>query len=332
MSKINNNIFKNRLFKYKPIKVKPIAFLPDRINKALLASNVLKNELKESKKKGTIILSLQGSSLAILISKFFGFKIIVRNAEDALASTIHAENKIQSFIILFLKIFLYNFSDKIITNSKGSGNSLAKIIINKKKIFPIYNPYFKKLNKSSNQKKKNFLLSVGRLTKQKDFYNLIIAFNLIKHKIPTYKLIIVGDGQLKGELKKLTNYLGLKKRVIFTGWVENLKKYYLNSKLFVLNSLYEGFGNVLIDSINYNLPIITTNCKSGPKEIIDNGKGGFLVPTKNPILLSRKILYCLNNYQNCIKKSKYSKNKIYRFDCELNCKKYFELICKTIDD
>ena len=92
-------------------------------------------------------------------------------------------------------------------------------------------------------------MSVGRLTKQKDFYNLIIAFNLIKHKIPTYKLIIVGDGQLKGELKKLTNYLGLKKRVIFTGWVENLKKYYLNSKLFVLNSLYEGFGNVLIDSI-----------------------------------------------------------------------------------
>ena len=54
--------------------------------------------------------------------------------------------------------------------------------------------------------------------------------------------------------------------------------------------MYEGFGNVLIDAINYDLPIITTNCKSGPNEIIDYGKGGFLVPIKNPKLLSENII------------------------------------------
>ena len=107
-SNFKKGTFKNKLFKHKTIKVRPALFIPDRINKALFASKVLKNELKKSEKKNTIILSLQGSSLAILISKFLGFKILVRNAEDALSSTIHSEDKFQSLIVLFLKIFLIN--------------------------------------------------------------------------------------------------------------------------------------------------------------------------------------------------------------------------------
>ena len=108
--------------------------------------------------------------------------------------------------------------------------------------------------------------------------------------------------------------------------------YYLNSKLFILNSVYEGFGNVLIDAINYNLPIITTNCKSGPPEIVNYGKGGFLVPIKDPIFLSKKILYCLKNYKVASKKSQYAKSYIKKFDYQINCKKYFKLISKTIDE
>ena len=168
--------------------------------------------------------------------------------------------------------------------------------------------------------------------KQKDFYNLIIAFNIIKQKIPNYKLIIIGDGQLKNELQNLVNNLGLNKRIIFTGWKVKLKKYYVNSKLFILNSLYEGLGNVLIDAANYNLPIITTNCNSGPKEIIDYGKGGFLVPIKSPKLLSKKILFCINNYKVSITKSKHAKKRLKRFNCEINCNSYFKLISKTINE
>ena len=118
--------------------------MPNRINKALSASKILKNELKKSKKENTVVFSLQGSSLAIVISKFLGFKIIVRNGEDVLGSTIYSENKIQSLIILLLKIFLYNFADKIITNSKGSGNSLRKILITKKKYIQFITHILKK--------------------------------------------------------------------------------------------------------------------------------------------------------------------------------------------
>ena len=329
-SNIKRGLFKNKLFNCKYIKFAPFSFFPDRINKALSASRTLKNELKKSDKKDTIVFSLQGSSLAIVISKFFGFKIIVRNGEDVLGSTIYSENKIQSLIVLLFKVFLYNFADKIITNSKGSGNSLEKILIKKKKIHPIYNPYLKKIYGNSKHKRNKYLISIGRLVKEKDFHNLIIAFNFIKQKIPNYKLIIIGDGQLKNELQNLVNNLGLNKRIIFTGWELKLKKYYVSSKLFILNSLYEGLGNVVIDAANYNLPIITTNCNS--REIIDYGRGGFLVPIKNPRLLSRKILFCLNNYKFSIKKSKYAKKRIKRFDCETNCNKYFKLISKTINE
>lgn len=331
-SNLKKGIFKNKLFKPKIVKVLPFTLMPDRISKALTASKKLISELKKSNKKNTIVMSLQGSSLAILVSKFLGFKIIVRNAEDALSSTFFAENKFQSLIILFLKIILYNFSDKIISNSRGSGNSLKKIFIKEKKIFPIYNPYLKKINKKSKTRRYKYLLSVGRLTKQKDFDNLIVAFSYIKDQIPNYKLIIIGDGHLKNELQNLVEHLGLKKRIILTGWKNNLKKYYLNSKLFILNSVYEGFGNVLIDAINYDLPIITTNCKSGPNEIIDYGKGGFLIPIRNPKLLSKKILFCIKNYKLAQKKSQYAKKNIKKFDCEINCEKYFKLISKTINE
>ena len=331
-SNIKKGIFKNKLFQSRIIKKKSFEIIPDRISKALTASKVLIKELQKSNTSNTIVLSLQGSSLAILVSKFLGFKIIVRNAEDAISSTFFAENKIQSLIILFLKIILYNFSDKIISNSKGSGNSLKKIFIKEKKIFPIYNPYLKKIYKNSRKKRYKYLLSVGRLTKQKDFNNLIVSFSLIKDQIPNYKLIIIGDGQLKNELQSLIENLDLKKRIILTGWKKNLKKYYLSSKLFVLNSLYEGFGNVLIDAINYDLPIITTNCKSGPNEIINYGKGGFLTPIRNPKLLSKQILFCIKNYKLAQKKSLYAKKNIKKFDCEINCEKYFKLINKTINE
>ena len=331
-SNFKKGIIKNEIFQSRIVKERSFLIIPDRISKALTASKILVNELKKSNHKNTIVLSLQGSSLAILVSKLLGFKIIVRNAEDAISSTLFAENKFQSLIVLFLKIILYNLSDKIISNSKGSGNSLKKIFIKEKKIFPIYNPYLKKIYKNSRKKRYKYLLSVGRLTKQKDFNNLIVSFSLIKDQIPNYKLIIIGDGQLKNELQSLIENLDLKKRIILTGWKKNLKKYYLSSKLFVLNSLYEGFGNVLIDAINYDLPIITTNCKSGPNEIINYGKGGFLTPIRNPKLLSKQILFCIKNYKLAQKKSLYAKKNIKKFDCQINCEKYFKLISKTINE
>ena len=126
--------------------------------------------------------------------------------------------------------------------------------------------------------------------------------------------------------------MNLKNKVEIKGWTKNLKRYYSSSKIFVLSSIYEGLGNVLIDAKNYQLPIITTNCKSGPSEIINFGKGGFLVPISNPSQLSKKIIYVLNNYDIAIKKSIYAKKRVNRFLIENNSNKYLNYIMKVFNE
>ena len=71
--------------------------------------------------------------------------------------------------------------------------------------------------------------------------------------------------------------------------------------------MYEGLGNVLIDSINYNVPCISTDCKSGPREILLNGRGGFLVKNNNVRDLYNKMIFCEKNYKDAVKKMKFQK-------------------------
>lgn len=325
------SIKKNKYFKLKNVNNK-INLINNRISKSLFSLKILANELRKSEKKNTIVFSLQSSSLSIVLSKYFNFKIVVRNAEDPIYSTFFKENKFFSVIVLLLKIITYNFADGVITNSKGSKNSLSKIIFRKISMDFIYNPYLKNIKKRNKFKKKNYILSVGRLTKQKDFQNLINSFNLIYKKIPNYKLIIVGNGELRTELKNLIFKLKLKEKIILTGWKKNLDNYYQRATLFVLPSLYEGLGNVVIDAVNFEIPTIVTNCKSGPNEIILNNKGGFIVPKSNSKKLSNKILYVINNYVSAKKKVFYAKKNINRFLCEKNSTKYFNFIKKTFDE
>tara|TARA_B100001057_G_scaffold493954_1_gene589483 strand:- start:5986 stop:7104 length:1119 start_codon:yes stop_codon:yes gene_type:complete len=327
-SNFNSNLILNKKnFKLIEPKYKKSFFINSRISKSLSAFNKLKAILKNCKKEESIIFSLQSSTLAIIISKILSFKIVVRNAENPIYSTIYAENKIVSYFVLILKMFFYNFANGIISNSKGSEKSLRKILFNKN-IKTIYNPYIKKILKRRNNKKLNYILAAGRLTKQKDFKTLILAFNKIKYDLKEYKLIILGDGELKKSLKDLIVDLKISSRVKLMGWINNLEFFYKNSKLFVLSSLYEGLGNVLLDAINYDIPIVTTNCKSGPSEIINYGKGGYLSPVSNTNVLSQKILYALRNYKLSKKKSRYAKIKLHRFLEEKNSSNYLDFIKK----
>ncbi|WP_415295276.1 glycosyltransferase [Candidatus Pelagibacter sp. Uisw_113] len=327
-----HKIISNNLFELKKFENKKKNFIPKRVSTAINASKALIDELKKSDVKNTVVFSLQSSSLSIFLSKIFKFKVVVRNAEDPIYSTIYAEKKLFAILVLIFKFLTYNFADGIITNSIGSKKSIKKLIFFKKKVRHIYNPYLSRIIKKTNFKKNDYILSIGRLTKQKDFENLIRSFKILQKEIKNYKLIIIGDGELKKKLYKVTQELGLNKKILFLGWTKNLDKYYKKSKIFVLNSLYEGLGNVVIDAANYELPIITTNCKSGPPEIIDNGRGGFLVPLKSPLALSEKIKFVINNNQVAKSKSLYAKKRINRFLCEKNSHIYLNFLENKLND
>ena len=298
-----------------------IPLLPNRFVSSLYSMITL-NNLLNSINKPTLVHSMQSNIAAIIICILKNKKIIIRNSENPVYSAMNSENKLTAFIVVLLKFIFYNFCDGIITNSAGSAKSLKLFFFNKGKIKQIYNPYINKINTIKFQKEKYFL-NIGRLRKQKDHITLLKAFQIFLIKNKEYKLLILGHGNLEGELKLLAKKLKISKYVIFKGWVDDTLPYLKKSKFFVLSSVYEGLGNVLLDAINYDTPCISTDCPSGPKEILLNGNGGYLVKTKSFNKLANKMIYCVKNYKKSLLKNSTAKTKLNRFLIVNNSEKYF---------
>ena len=155
----------------------------------------------------------------------------------------------------------------------------------------------KKFDKTLDPKfaKENIIL-IGRLTKQKNFGLFVNAFTKIVKKYPYLKANILGDGELNDDLKKLIDNLGLSKNVILLGHKENVLKYLFNSKIFILTSLWEDPGFVLVEAATLNRLIISSNCRNGPEEFLDHGKGGLIFESNsiNSLIDSMEIALKLN--------------------------------------
>ena len=193
---------------------------------------------------------------------------------------------------------------------KASGD--IKIIDNLQKIILTS----ENLKYSKIKTNKKIIINVARLEIQKDQITLIKAFKNIKDK-KNYKLIIIGYGSYYDALKSFTKQNRLQKNVKIIRKVKNAHAYLKNAKLFVLCSKYEGFGNVLVEAGMNKIPIISSNCKHGPTEILENGKYGDLFQVGDHRELTRKIKNFINNPQKLIKKS----NKFYKSLKRFNTKK-----------
>ncbi len=140
------------------------------------------------------------------------------------------------------------------------------------------------------------IIGCGRLTKQKNFKQLINAFSkLTQHQ--KVRLILLGDGQLKDELVQQVEVLGLSEYVYFAGNVVNPLDYFYYSRMLVVSSLWEGFGNIIVEALSMGCPVVSTDCPSGPSEILENGKWGRLVETNNEAALYQAMLEELSDQQ-----------------------------------
>ena len=282
-----------------------------RLSTSLSSIFLLLNLWKKIKIKESIVLSFQSHIIPIIICKLFNRKIILRNSEDIISATKYADKKISAYFVFILKILIYNFANGIITNSIKAKKSLDTIIINKDKTKIIYNPYLKKILLDNKIQKKNIILSVGRLCKQKNQIIIIKAFALFLKKFPNYKLILIRYGSDEFKLKRLSKNLNINKDVSFKGWVSNPKQYYARSKILVFPSLYEGLPNTLIEAINLGLPCISSRC-SGAVDILTNKHGSF-VDKNDHILLANKMIYSITNYKELLSKNKKIKKNLNKF-------------------
>jgi len=136
------------------------------------------------------------------------------------------------------------------------------------------------------------VLTVGNLKAVKNHRLLLNAF--AKLCIPTARLMLVGEGSERGALSALAQELGMSDRVIFAGYINDPTPFYCSADLFVLSSDYEGFGNVLIEAMASGLSIVSTDCPSGPREILKGGKYGRLVPVGDLDAMAKSIAASLD--------------------------------------
>ena len=176
---------------------------------------------------------------------------------------------------------------------------------------------------------KNYLniINIGRLEDQKDHLTLLNAIKLIKNRIKL-KLLIIGNGSMRNEIHNFIEKNSLKKNVMILNNLHNPFPYLLRSDLFVLSSIYEGLPNVLLEALTLNKFVISTNCSTGPSEILLKGRGGILVPIKDYKSLAESISYYYNNKNNLKKKLITAKKNLDRFDMKKNLNNYLKIINK----
>jgi glycosyltransferase involved in cell wall biosynthesis len=196
--------------------------------------------------------------------------------------------------------YFYKRADRIIAVSKGVKDDLIKEYnLQKAKIDVIYNPVFnptiiKNATIEDNDEKirsNTFIVAVGRLAKQKNYFNLIEAYKILMEskKINHMDLVIIGEGPEKDNILYRINQLKLNERIMLTGFKSNPFPLIKKSSIFVLSSDWEGLAIVLIEALALKKQIVSTDCPNGPREILDNGKYGLLVPVNDPHKLAEGI-------------------------------------------
>jgi glycosyltransferase involved in cell wall biosynthesis len=136
------------------------------------------------------------------------------------------------------------------------------------------------------------LVAAGRLASWKGFSDLILAMPMVREHSDA-RLLILGDGPLRGELQQLVDDLQLQDCVRLEGYVENPLKFFAKSDVFVLSSLVEGLPNVLVEAMLCGCTPVSTDCPTGPRELLGEGKFGYLVPVHDPEAMAGAILKAL---------------------------------------
>ena len=244
-------------------------------------------------------------SAATVIAKFLTnahFETIVTLHYDLpyQLSILPSENR--KWLVWLNKNFLAKAS-KIVAVSKGVNEGFRNIT-KLKGPYPItiYNPVIDQLvyklaeefieNKFSEQP---FIITVGRLCEQKNQILLLNAFKIVSEKFPKINLLVLGTGPDKNDLIKFINDNELTTKVHLLGFQNNPFKYIQRAKLFVLSSKYEGLGNVIIEALALGINVVSTNCPSGPAEILDQGRFGWLSDVDDYQDLALKIDIALSN-------------------------------------
>ena len=175
------------------------------------------------------------------------------------------------------------------------------------------------------------VVSMGRLHHVKNFSALIRAFAQVVAKYPDWKLRIYGDGELKDELQNQINQSGLQNNVFLMGFSNDIKNILCKSSIFAFSSLVEGFALVLVEAMECGVPPVSYQCPCGPKDIITNGKDGFLVPVNDEAKLTERICQLIEDNELRSAMGVAAKNRAKYYHVEQIAERWMELFRQVVN-
>lgn len=244
------------------------------------------------------------NEMALLAGRLAGVPTRIIVAEhNQLSQTSRHGSKLKARLAPLFARLLYPGADSIVAVSNGVAKDLAKTAsLPPSSIKTIYNPVITPELFTSAEEPVDHpwfispdvpvLIGVGKLEAQKDFPNLIRAFAKVRQVRPA-RLVILGWGPDRPELEALIQELGVQDDIDLLGYVQNPYAYMARSSVFALSSAWEGLPTVLIEAMALGIPVVSTNCESGPSEILADGKYGYLTPVGDSNALAEAILQVL---------------------------------------
>ena len=170
--------------------------------------------------------------------------------------------------------------------------------------------------------------SIGRLSEEKGFSDLIDVFELVVKKVPQAKLNIIGDGILMQTLKNKVATKNLENNIVFHGYQkkEYVNNILQNSSVYVMTSLSESFGIVLLEAFSYGIPCVAFDSASGARELINNEQNGYLIKKRNKEQMANKIIKLLSNYDVRLKMQKNALRTAKKYDTNLIAKEWIKIL------
>ena len=235
-------------------------------------------KIKEEIDPAVSVSFLPEPNLINILSRRKDEKTVI-SVRNMLSRTVEQPGLPYSFLSKIMIKSLYNKANKIVALSRGVKHDLIENFkAEEEKVEVIYNPCdveeIKKISKEEipDEERDIFenptVINVASLTEQKGHWRLLRSFKKVKNEVPDSQLVILGEGELEEDLKQLTKDLEIKNNVHFLGFKDNPFKYMKQSDVFALSSIFEGLGNVIIEALACETPVVSTDCKSGPREIL----------------------------------------------------------------
>ena len=240
---------------------------------------------------------------ALWVRRWTGSKTrLVVNVQNTISQDAKTASQFKTRLMPQLTRWFFPWADAVVPVSYGVAEDLVQLGVAADRIQVIPNPVITPEVFEKDREEVDHpwfapgqipvLLGVGRLNQQKDFPTLIHAFAKVRQQRPC-RLVILGEGEDRVSLTKLIQELNLEDAVDLPGFVSNPYAYMARSSVFVLSSLFEGLPSVLIEALAMGTSAVATNCKSGPQEILENGKYGKLVQVGDVDTMAEAILATL---------------------------------------